>query len=92
MLDCVRSDGKSVDLNFCKEVGSRGGVVQELPLHQCLRVFQLGLDRKWQMNASCVVECPVNCQLSDWSPWSECTHTCGLAGAFVVTLKHPSEV
>uniref|UniRef100_A0A8C7G0H7 Thrombospondin type-1 domain-containing protein 7A n=1 Tax=Oncorhynchus kisutch TaxID=8019 RepID=A0A8C7G0H7_ONCKI len=55
MLDCVRSDGKSVDLKFCEEV-------------------------KWQMNASCVVECPVNCQLSDWSPWSECTQTCGLAG------------
>ncbi|XP_074542609.1 thrombospondin type-1 domain-containing protein 7A [Halichoeres trimaculatus] len=59
MLDCVRSDGKSVDLKFCKE---------------------LGLERKWQMNASCVVECPVNCQLSDWSLWSECTHSCGLAG------------
>ncbi|XP_039858562.1 thrombospondin type-1 domain-containing protein 7A [Simochromis diagramma] len=59
MLDCVRSDGKSVDLMFCKE---------------------LGLERKWQMNASCVVECPVNCQLSDWSPWSGCSHTCGLAG------------
>ncbi|XP_034747291.1 thrombospondin type-1 domain-containing protein 7A isoform X2 [Etheostoma cragini] len=59
MLDCVRSDGKSVDLKFCK---------------------QLGLERKWQMNASCVVECPVNCQLSDWSPWSQCTYPCGLAG------------
>ncbi|XP_031134376.1 thrombospondin type-1 domain-containing protein 7A isoform X3 [Sander lucioperca] len=59
MLDCVRSDSKSVDLKFCK---------------------QLGLERKWQMNASCVVECPVNCQLSDWSPWSQCTHSCGLAG------------
>ncbi|XP_068190028.1 thrombospondin type-1 domain-containing protein 7A [Antennarius striatus] len=59
MLDCVRSDGKSVDLRFCKE---------------------LGLDRKWQMNSSCVVECPVNCQLSDWSQWSECTHSCGLGG------------
>ncbi|XP_066531411.1 thrombospondin type-1 domain-containing protein 7A [Hoplias malabaricus] len=59
MLDCVRSDGKSVDLKFCEE---------------------LNLERKWQMNASCVVECPINCQLSDWSSWSECTHMCGLAG------------
>ncbi|XP_034456122.1 thrombospondin type-1 domain-containing protein 7A [Hippoglossus hippoglossus] len=59
MLDCVRSDSKSVDLKSCKE---------------------LGLERKWQMNASCVVECPVNCQLSDWSPWSDCSHTCGLSG------------
>ncbi|XP_077599244.1 thrombospondin type-1 domain-containing protein 7A [Stigmatopora nigra] len=59
MLDCVRSNGNSVDLKFCKE---------------------LGLERNWQMNASCVVECPVNCQLSDWSAWSDCTHKCGLQG------------
>ncbi|XP_053570076.1 thrombospondin type-1 domain-containing protein 7A [Bombina bombina] len=62
MLDCVRSDGKSVDLNYCEE---------------------LGLEKTWQMNISCMVECPVNCQLSDWSPWSTCSQDCGLAGRMV---------
>uniref|UniRef100_A0A8D2LWY1 Thrombospondin type-1 domain-containing protein 7A n=1 Tax=Varanus komodoensis TaxID=61221 RepID=A0A8D2LWY1_VARKO len=62
MLDCVRSDGKSVDLKYCEE---------------------LGLEKTWHMNTSCVVECPVNCQLSDWSPWSECSQACGLAGKMI---------
>jgi len=41
---------------------------------------QLRLEKKWQMNASCTVECPINCQLSDWSAWSDCSQTCGLEG------------
>lgn len=91
MLDCVRSDGKSVDLKYCKEVRSRchyRPIFATIFFYQThlfikLGVLQLGLERKWQMNASCTVECPVNCQLSEWSSWSRCTRTCGLAGRFV---------
>uniref|UniRef100_A0A6Q2XA47 Thrombospondin type-1 domain-containing protein 7A n=1 Tax=Esox lucius TaxID=8010 RepID=A0A6Q2XA47_ESOLU len=59
LLDCVRSDGKVVELSVCE---------------------QFGQVNTWRLSEGCDVECPVNCVLSDWSTWSECSHTCGHQG------------
>uniref|UniRef100_A0A674ML26 Thrombospondin type-1 domain-containing protein 7A n=1 Tax=Takifugu rubripes TaxID=31033 RepID=A0A674ML26_TAKRU len=38
---------------------------------------QLGLVNKWTLSESCVVDCPISCILSDWTPWTDCSRTCG---------------
>ncbi|XP_034549450.1 thrombospondin type-1 domain-containing protein 7B [Notolabrus celidotus] len=66
LLDCIRSDGKIVELQKCK---------------------QFGLINKWRLSESCMVDCPVSCILSDWSPWAECSNTCGSQGQSVRTRR-----
>ncbi|XP_029967914.1 thrombospondin type-1 domain-containing protein 7B isoform X2 [Salarias fasciatus] len=48
---------------------------------------QFGLINKWRLSESCTVDCPVSCILSDWSPWADCSHTCGSQGQSVRTRR-----
>ncbi|NXX44406.1 THS7B protein, partial [Tricholaema leucomelas] len=44
---------------------------------------RLRLEKPVQLSSRCVVGCTVDCRLSAWSAWSQCSHTCGAGGQMV---------
>uniref|UniRef100_A0A8C5G0V7 Thrombospondin, type I, domain containing 7Ba n=1 Tax=Gouania willdenowi TaxID=441366 RepID=A0A8C5G0V7_GOUWI len=66
--------GQGFRLRLLDCVRSDGKIV---PQERC---EEHGLINKWRLSESCAVQCPVSCILSDWSPWADCSDTCGSRG------------
>ncbi|XP_051957566.1 thrombospondin type-1 domain-containing protein 7B [Xyrauchen texanus] len=62
--------GRGIKARLLNCVRSDGKLVK---LSMC---EELGPSRG-KLSAPCEVGCPVNCLLTEWSIWSECSHTCG---------------